>query len=142
MSFTVRIRGVEVICSDLDAVAEVINRFGADGPALEGGATGKGAPSSAAHNGHGAPGALDTALLTAFVTAGRSGVATDTVRQMLGSNVRGRAIPSALATWAVRIGIARDATASSVERANPGGQRGWRLNDGALAAARLMGEQR
>ncbi len=77
----------------------------------------------------------DTALLKQLVSASSSGVASSVIAGLLGAEKKG--IPGALARWASRTGLPNDACVV----ARPGGKRGWRLNDGAMHAAReILGQ--
>lgn len=119
----VRVRGIEIVCDSLDELDAIIDRYG-DGAAVRG-------PGSLSSNGGGGTTNVDGALLRAFLS-NPSGVGSPTIQGML--KVQGKAISAALKAWAGRMNMPVD----GFERANPGGRRGWKLNDGAIAAGKLL----
>lgn len=117
----VRVRGIEIVCDNLDELDAILDRYG-DGAAVRsgGGAT----PTQ------GGGKSVDERLLRAFMGS-PSGVPSPTITGLL--KVNGKAIPAALAAWAGRMNLP-----NAFEKANPGGRRGWKLTDAAMAAARAV----
>jgi hypothetical protein len=128
MAITVRVRGIEVVCETLDDLDKIIERYG------DTSAPPAGSAQAALAGSHGVArkaAALDNGLLQAFAQA-PGGVQSKIVEGMLG--VRGKAIRSALRIWAARVHLSPD----TIEKANPGGKRGWKLNESGIAAARTL----
>jgi hypothetical protein len=128
-NYIVRVRGVEIVCDDLDAVDELVGRYGSEGTAP---------PKRKAVAPSGA--AADTALLKDLVEAGSTGLSSQKIGHMIGA--RGKGVPTALKRWALRIGLAQDEQKLPLEAARPQGGRGWRLQDGGMSIARQLLEQK
>ena len=131
MTFTVRVRGIEIICESLDDVDAILDRYGSnEGTEVK--------PFIGSTNGAGARGGRcgDMALLRQFIEAGSTGVTSTVIGQMLGT--AGKGVPPALQRWAIRIGLAESEASLPLEQARPKGARGWRLNEGGMITAREM----
>jgi hypothetical protein len=135
MAYTVRVRGVEIVCETLEDIDQLIERYG--------GTAGMSAQPFHAPPQLGGPAgvaAADATLLQALVSAGQQGVSSESIGHMLGT--KGKGIPPALQRWAARVGIARTEDGDVWEPARPQGARGWRLKNGSLAVARTLSERR
>jgi len=133
MGYLVRVRGVEIECATLDDVDELIERYGQIGQADSVRNSQRAENSGARANPNavvGGPGTTDKALLKQLVQSSEHGVSSGMIGGMLSAERKG--IPTALSKWADRVGLPQDACIPS----RPGGKRGWKLNEGALAAAR------
>jgi hypothetical protein len=131
MGYIVRVRGIEIECDTLDDLDAIVERYGASGSTER--TPSRDENAGARENGGPAITGLsrtDTALLKQLVQNAGAGVPSSVIGGMLSAERKG--IPGALARWAERVGLPNDACVT----ARPGGQRGWRLNDGALHAAR------
>jgi hypothetical protein len=128
----VRVRGVEVVCETMEELDQIIERYGDAGASPIGTLLGPSQPAASSLNGAARKAAaLDNGLLQAFVNS-PAGVQSKIVEGLLG--IRGKAIPFALRAWAKRVHIAPE----TIARANPGGKRGWKLNESGIAAARAL----
>src|SRR5205823_1202674 len=117
-------RGVEVVCESLEELDALIARYG------DAATPGRPGPAKAGRNGTG-PADVDVALLR-LLARSPSGVVSKTIEGML--QVQGKAIRTALRAWAVRVNLSPD----TIEKANPGGRRGWRLTEGGMGAAKAL----
>jgi len=130
MTFTVRVRGIEIVCESLEDVDAIIDRYGsAEGADVR--------PIIGSSNGsatRGNRGGGDMALLRQFIEAGSTGVTSTVIGQMLGT--AGKGVPPALQRWGIRIGLAENQASLPLEQARPKGARGWRLNEGGMITAR------
>lgn len=131
MPYTVRVRGVEIVCDALEDIDRLIERYGDESLAPTAG----GAKASMGGGPPGA-GAADLTLLRTMVSAGSLGVSSEQIGHML--NTKGKGIPNALQRWAIRIGITEHADGQVFDSARPQGARGWKLKDGALAVAKTV----
>lgn len=114
--------------SDLtwDEVEQLVTRFGAAGES-ESSSNGS-ATTTQSTTGSTAAGSSNTAdrsILAKMIAAGESGVLTTVLGDLLGK--RGRAIPSGIAQWSIRIGLSGSEDVLAVEPARPEGKRGWRI---------------
>jgi hypothetical protein len=135
MAYKVRIGRLEISCESLEELDELVGRYGAgEGAEPVSGGAARQSSGAAGSNGESS---RDLQLLRALVDAGETGMAAGTVSSMLGG-VRGRTVPVAVRKWAVRVKLADAEDNSACVPARPGGQRGWRLNPGALGAAKLL----
>lgn len=122
----VRVRGVEIVCESLEELDQIIQRYGVEGAVRDG--TGSIAVPS---GGTAGAGGIDVKLLRQFVQ-NPAGIPSPTVAGML--KATGKGIPGALTAFAARMHLAPD----SFEKCNPGGRRGWKLTEPALAAAQAV----
>jgi hypothetical protein len=133
MTYTVRVRGIEIVCDSLDDVDAIIDRYGLAGDVP------LGRQSSSISNGGSSSGSQrtpsgDMTLLRELVEAGSVGVKSLVIGQMLSAS--GRGMGPALDRWAERVGLKQPGNVSPLEVARPEGKRGWRLNSGGLIVAK------
>ncbi|HLY38565.1 MAG TPA: hypothetical protein VKU61_11050 [Candidatus Binatia bacterium] len=125
----VRVRGIEIVCESLEELDQLMERYG-EAAATNGAASMSVGGSLSTHAGKKAV-ALDNGLLQAFAQS-PTGVQSKIVEGMLG--IRGKAIRAALRAWATRVHLSPD----TIEKANPGGRRGWKLTSSGIAAAKAL----
>jgi hypothetical protein len=132
MAYTVRVRGVEIMCDTLDDLDAIVDRYGSTDEAPTSRlATGtKNGSASSASGGKGG----DNTLLKTLVEAGTAGVRSTVIGHMI--SAKGKGFTPALRRWAVRVGFTDAESNFPLEQARPDGARGWRLKEGALVMAR------
>ncbi len=136
MAYTVRVRGVEIICDTLDDLDAIVERYGSEGEApsvhAAAAAASRNGSSGAALSGRSA----DVALLQTLLEAGNTGVKSEAIGHMI--KARGKGFAPALTRWATRVGFSDAESNFPLEPARPEGARGWRLKDGAMVMAKAL----
>ena len=140
----IRIGSIEltdVTKNDMDAVAELVKRFGGEPPKTASRNMTQDYLSNLKEAGASSQptGAADTVLLRKLVDAGTTGMTTDDIGTILGR--RGKAAKKALDEWGVRIGLPTAENADSFEFARVGTRRGWRLKATLLDVAKHLMSQ-
>lgn len=132
MAYVVKINGYEVICESVEDVRALVGATVDGSPTEKREGKAQTPPSPPSRNGSdGQRSAADQALLRALYDGGTTGIPSSTVGGLL--SAKGKGLPGAFERWADRVGIPRD----GAEAVRVGTGRGWRLTDGALAAAKV-----
>jgi hypothetical protein len=129
--YRVKIRGVEVIVDSVEALDEILDRYGGNQHTEAG---------SKANSADQPSGSMDKALLRRFIENANHGIASKQLQISLG--VRGKALTGALQGWAEKVGLWHNNFDGIFKKNIYQGSRGYRLTPEAISAGKdILGMQ-